>query len=64
MNHAIQRIISLTLAFLLVFNPMLATAGVIVVDSTAPSANQPGLSAAPTACPWSISQSPTPKASP
>lgn len=47
MNHAIQRIICLTLAFLLVFNPMLATAGGIVVDSTAPSANRPGLSAAP-----------------
>ncbi|ACU89621.1 hemagglutinin repeat-containing protein [Desulfomicrobium baculatum] len=51
MNHAIQRIICLTLAFLLVFNPMLATAGGIVVDSTAPSANQPGLSAAPNGVP-------------
>jgi filamentous hemagglutinin len=51
MNHAIQRIICLTLVFLLVFNPMLATAGGIVVDSTAPSANQPGLSAAPNGVP-------------
>lgn len=51
MSHAIQRIISLTLAFLLVFNPLLATAGGIVVDSKAPSANQPGLSAAPNGVP-------------
>lgn len=46
MSHAIQRIICQMLAFLLVFNPMLATAGGIVVDSAAPAANKPGLSAA------------------
>ena len=51
MNNAIQRIICLTLVFLLVFNPMLATAGGIMVDSTAPSANRPGLSAAPNGVP-------------
>jgi len=51
MNHAIQRIICQMLAFLLIFNPMLATAGGIVVDSKASSANQPGLSATPNGVP-------------
>ena len=51
MDHVMRRTISLALSFLLIFNPMVAAAGGIVVDSTAPEANQPALSAAPNGVP-------------
>ncbi|SFM25363.1 filamentous hemagglutinin, partial [Desulfomicrobium norvegicum] len=51
MKHALQRFICLTLAFLLVFNPVAAAADGIVVDPTAPAANQPAVSAAPNGVP-------------
>jgi filamentous hemagglutinin len=51
MADAMQRTICLALAFLLVFNPMAAAAGGIVVDPAAAPANQPGLSAAPNGVP-------------
>ena len=51
MADALQRTICLALAFLLVFNPMAAAAGGIVVDPAAAPANQPGLSAAPNGVP-------------
>ncbi|SFL67013.1 filamentous hemagglutinin, partial [Desulfomicrobium norvegicum] len=51
MKHALQRFICLTLAFLLVFNPVAAAADGIVVDPKAPAANQPAVSAAPNGVP-------------
>ncbi|MBE1427436.1 filamentous hemagglutinin, partial [Desulfomicrobium macestii] len=51
MKHALQRFICLTLVFLLVFNPVAAAADGIVVDPTAPAANQPAVSAAPNGVP-------------
>jgi|GEM_PF-1191051 len=51
MANAMRRIISLVLAFLLVFNPMAAAAGGIVVDPKAPAGNQPRLNAAPNGVP-------------
>ncbi|NCC05515.1 MAG: filamentous hemagglutinin N-terminal domain-containing protein, partial [Proteobacteria bacterium] len=52
MKHALRRFICLTLAFLLVFNPVAAAAADgIVVDQKAPAANQPAVSAAPNGVP-------------
>ncbi|SFK51050.1 filamentous hemagglutinin family N-terminal domain-containing protein, partial [Desulfomicrobium apsheronum] len=51
MKHVLRRFICLTLAFLLVFNPMAAAADGIVVDQKAPAANQPAVSAAPNGVP-------------
>ncbi len=51
MADVMQRTICLALAFLLVFNPMAAAAGGIVVDTAAAPANQPALSAAPNGVP-------------